>query len=129
MLTLTPVVCVLSSIAFSKTLETYLEQDESLDAEKEKKKKSPSHGDDDSDDDDDDVKSRSATFVRSFEAKLHQSAITKKMTITNYHRNWHRLSQVASIGVTNTVVDRQLSPSSKSSSLESFADSDDLTCI
>jgi len=58
MLTLTPVVCVLSSIAFSKTLETYLEQDENLEAEKEKKKKSPSHGDDDSDDDDDDVKSR-----------------------------------------------------------------------
>merc|ERR1719383_910533 len=52
MLTLTPVVCVLSSIAFSKTLETYLEQDENLEAEKEKgKKKSPSHGDEDSDED------------------------------------------------------------------------------
>ena len=52
MLTLTPVVCVLSSIAFSKTLETYLEQDENMEVEKEKgKKKSPSHGDDDSDED------------------------------------------------------------------------------
>merc|ERR1719383_945408 len=39
MLTLTPCVCILSSIAFSKTLETYLEQDENLEAEKEKGKK------------------------------------------------------------------------------------------
>ena len=59
MLTLTPVVCVLSSIAFSKTLETYLMHDESLEVEKEKgRRKSPSRDDDSDDDEDDYAKSR-----------------------------------------------------------------------
>ena len=58
MLTLTPVVCVLSAIAFSKTLDTYLEQDESLEAEKDKgRKKSPSDHDDDTDEEDDNASS------------------------------------------------------------------------
>ena len=58
MLTLTPVVCVLSSIAFSKTLETYLQHDESLEAEKEKGKKKSPDNEDDTDEDDDYTKSR-----------------------------------------------------------------------
>ena len=57
MLTLTPVVCVLSSIAFSKTLDTYLEHDENMESEKEKKK-SPSRDDDSDEDEDDGVRSR-----------------------------------------------------------------------
>jgi len=61
MLTLTPVVCVLSSIAFSKTLETYLMHDESLEVEKEKgRRKSPSRDDDSDDDEDDYAKSRNS---------------------------------------------------------------------
>jgi len=59
MLTLTPVVCVLSAIAFSKTLETYLEQDENLEGDKEKgKKKSLSNEEDSEEEEDDYVKSK-----------------------------------------------------------------------
>ena len=59
MLTLTPVVCVLSAIAFSKTLETYLEQDENLEGDKEKgKKKSMSNEEDSEEEEDEYVKSK-----------------------------------------------------------------------
>jgi len=55
MLTLTPVVCVLSSIAFSKTLETYLKQDETLAKEKAKPKPIANKDDDSDEEEEEDI--------------------------------------------------------------------------